>query len=255
MLFLNMQFLRRLLLFLTFCSIIRAKGPSIEPSPAIPPVMIFLRNSDATGMVDLHARVSDPVHPLYGKYLSVDEIRRRFAPPAVQSQAVLDWIHSQGGVAELLPSGDTIVASSLHSTSYLARTMAAKAHGESEKLNGAVFLSPNHFPEHLRGTVTSAMMRFTNMLTSADLRVQEEKAAEDGVASGMSSKSKEKLQSSGNGGSYTVPSSLYLRYNVSNYLCMAQAQETQMVAIPSQNFGVVDSDVTTFWNAELVLFR
>src|SRR6266702_1976975 len=57
---------------------------------------VYLGWTDPTGAVALAKAVSDPGNPAYGRYLTGNQFRARFAPAASDTAKVQNWLKAQG---------------------------------------------------------------------------------------------------------------------------------------------------------------
>lgn len=73
--------------------------------------VVALRLPRRWEMHDLLMRVSDPRSADYGKYLSLAELKERFAPPAEQAQQVVHWLQDSlpGAHVEVNQNGDMVM--------------------------------------------------------------------------------------------------------------------------------------------------
>ena len=71
---------------------------------------VYLGWTDPDGAVALAKAVSDPHSPSYGKYLTSNQFRARFAPSASDTAKVQNWLRSQGFDVQYTPKNNHYVS-------------------------------------------------------------------------------------------------------------------------------------------------
>jgi subtilase family serine protease len=122
---------------------------------------VLLKMRDADTAVSTLQGVSDPSGAEYGKWLSSEQFRARFAPTASDITAVRDWLTAQGfRVEKTLPSGMYIEASGTNEQIEKTFATTVKTYsyrGRTVRANASALSFPTGTPAAVTGVVAGVL--------------------------------------------------------------------------------------------------